>query len=304
MLCRVCAFWRMNWIDGCCWRRRPAAFKGWSGLHRGGGIPGGAGGPVSGQASPRRPGGGMGSGSVVRNAVVAFFITFLVVILARSSAGPSLTTVIDVARLGLPNKAAGVLFGALRSVFMLSILLNLVPGYERAGRTRIEVEASRLHARSGPHAPMVFPDPGSTKWVNRAMDSVRDEADRVLGNSVHAPQETRGDARRRSGTGCPRVVPRPCRCPVRSGPLSWHSPPVHDVAAGHQQVHREAFQKGDPPAFPQPRIRVVAGRFRCCRKELPARDWAPAMAGSGSKGPAETHVGDRGTLRPSSRARR
>ncbi|MCB0811622.1 MAG: CvpA family protein, partial [Flavobacteriales bacterium] len=52
----------------------------------------------------------------VRNAVVAFFITFLIVILAVHLLARFLTTVIDVAQLGLPNKAAGVLFGALRSV--------------------------------------------------------------------------------------------------------------------------------------------------------------------------------------------
>lgn len=119
----------------------------------------------------------------VRNAVVAFFITFLVVILAVHLLARFLTTVIDVAQLGLPNKAAGVLFGALRSVFMLSILLNLVAGYTRESwPDQDQVEASRLHAPVRSLAPMVFPDLGSTKWVDRAMDSVRDEADRVLGN--------------------------------------------------------------------------------------------------------------------------
>ena len=119
----------------------------------------------------------------VRNAVVAFFVTFLVVILAVHLLARFLTTVIDVAQLGLPNKAAGVLFGALRSVFVLSILLNLLAGYTReTWPGRDQVEASRLHAPVRSLAPMVFPELGSTKWVDRAIDTVRDEADRVLGN--------------------------------------------------------------------------------------------------------------------------
>jgi hypothetical protein len=40
-----------------------------------------------------------------------------------------LTTLVDIAQLSLPNKLAGVLFGAVRALFTLSVAFNLFMGY-------------------------------------------------------------------------------------------------------------------------------------------------------------------------------
>lgn len=76
-----------------------------------------------------------------------------------------LTTMIDIAR-GLPNKLAGVLFGALRKLFTLSVVLNLLAGYSAEAQPSIAVrEGSTLYAPSRAFAPLIVPVMGETEWI-------------------------------------------------------------------------------------------------------------------------------------------
>ncbi|HRD54079.1 MAG TPA: CvpA family protein, partial [Flavobacteriales bacterium] len=82
----------------------------------------------------------------VKHAAVAFLITFLLVLLLVVLVGHLLTKVIDLAQLSLPNKVAGVAFGALRSAFILSIALNLLHGWTEGRLPPADVrDASSLH---------------------------------------------------------------------------------------------------------------------------------------------------------------
>jgi len=85
-----------------------------------------------------------------------------------------ITTLVDIAQLSLPNKLAGLFFGALRQVFTLSVVFNLFAGCSRGGIPPREVcEASTLHAPVQAFAPLLVPALNGTKWVNRAVDEVR-----------------------------------------------------------------------------------------------------------------------------------
>lgn len=120
-------------------------------------------------------------GLAPKNAAVAFVITFVVILVAVHLLAKLLTTMIDIAQLGLPNKLAGVLFGALRKLFTLSVVLNLLAGYSAEAQPSIAVrEGSTLYAPSRAFAPLIVPVMGETKWVQRAMDVVKDEVGGAL----------------------------------------------------------------------------------------------------------------------------
>ena len=57
--------------------------------------------------------------------VVAFAITFIIIVLAIALAGKALTKLADFAALGFINKIAGGLFGALKIALILSVVLNI-----------------------------------------------------------------------------------------------------------------------------------------------------------------------------------
>jgi len=116
-----------------------------------------------------------------KNAAVAFLITFVVVLVAVHLLAKLLTTMIDIAQLGLPNKLAGVLFGALRKLFTISVVLNLLAGYSaEAQPSDVVREGSKLYAPVRAFAPLLVPVLGETKWVQRAMDVVKEEVGGAL----------------------------------------------------------------------------------------------------------------------------
>lgn len=92
--------------------------------------------------------------------VVAFAITFVIIVLAISLAGKALTKLADFAALGLLNKLLGGVFGTLKVGLTLSILLimfnklnNTLPFMEREN-----LEKSALYEPVKSLAPMIFPN--------------------------------------------------------------------------------------------------------------------------------------------------
>mgnify|MGYP000677744881 FL=1 len=92
--------------------------------------------------------------------IVAFAITFVIIVLAISLAGKALTKLADFAALGIINKLAGGLFGALKIGLILSVLLivfnklnNTLPFMEKE-----DLEESILYKPVKSLAPMIFPN--------------------------------------------------------------------------------------------------------------------------------------------------
>jgi membrane protein required for colicin V production len=92
--------------------------------------------------------------------VVAFAITFLVIIIAISLAGKALTKLADFAALGILNKLLGAVFGALKIGLILSIILlvfnkmnNTIPFVEED-----DLKGSILYEPVRSLAPMLFPN--------------------------------------------------------------------------------------------------------------------------------------------------
>lgn len=92
--------------------------------------------------------------------IVAFAITFVIIVLTISLAGKALTKLADFAALGIINKLAGGLFGALKIGLILSVLLivfnklnNTLPFMEKE-----DLEKSMLYKPVKSLAPMIFPN--------------------------------------------------------------------------------------------------------------------------------------------------
>ena len=92
--------------------------------------------------------------------IVAFAITFVIIVLAISLAGKALTKLADFASLGIINKLAGGVFGALKIGLILSVLLivfnklnNTLPFMEKE-----DLEESVLYEPVKSLAPMIFPN--------------------------------------------------------------------------------------------------------------------------------------------------
>ncbi|SDS32147.1 CvpA family protein [Winogradskyella sediminis] len=91
--------------------------------------------------------------------IVAFAITFVAIVLAISLAGKALTKLADFAALGIINKLAGGVFGALKIGLILSVLLgvfhkmnNTLPFMEDE-----DLEKSMLYTPVKSLAPIIFP---------------------------------------------------------------------------------------------------------------------------------------------------
>jgi membrane protein required for colicin V production len=112
------------------------------------------------------------------NTALAFLLTFLAVLLVVHLLARFLTTLIDIAQLGVPNKLAGIVFGMLRSAFSLSVALNLLVGYSEGAMPAEPVrEGSRTYAPLRAFAPLIVPVLGETKWVKDAVDAVKREVE-------------------------------------------------------------------------------------------------------------------------------
>ncbi len=117
-------------------------------------------------------------GLETKSSAIAFLVTFLIVLVGVHLLARFLTTLVDIAQLSLPNKVAGVLFGALRQAFTLSIALNLLAGY--SGDTLPPTEArtgSTLYYPVKAFSPLFIPALGQTKWLKHALDEVQEGVD-------------------------------------------------------------------------------------------------------------------------------
>ncbi|WP_296380258.1 CvpA family protein [Winogradskyella sp.] len=92
--------------------------------------------------------------------IVAFAITFVIIVLAISLAGKALTKLADFAALGIINKLAGGVFGVLKIGLILSVLLivfnklnNTLPFMDKE-----DLEESILYKPVKSLAPMIFPN--------------------------------------------------------------------------------------------------------------------------------------------------
>lgn len=92
--------------------------------------------------------------------IVAFTITFVMIVLAISLAGKALTKLADFAALGIINKLAGGVFGTLKIGLILSVLLivfnklnNTLPFMEKE-----DLEQSIFYKPVKSLAPIIFPN--------------------------------------------------------------------------------------------------------------------------------------------------
>ena len=92
--------------------------------------------------------------------LVAFAVTFIIIVLVISLIARILTKVANVVMLGLVNKLLGAAFGVLKSAFILSVLLMFVTALR--GRTQIldedTKENSALYPYIQPFAPLLLPN--------------------------------------------------------------------------------------------------------------------------------------------------
>jgi membrane protein required for colicin V production len=92
--------------------------------------------------------------------ITAFAITFVVIVLAIGLAGKALTKLADFAALGIINKVAGGVFGALKIALILSVVLNIFDKFNNT-ITLLDTdtkEASTLYKPVKSLVPMIFPN--------------------------------------------------------------------------------------------------------------------------------------------------
>ena len=92
--------------------------------------------------------------------IIAFAITFVIIVLTISLAGKALTKLADFAALGILNKLLGGVFGALKIGLILSVLLMV---FNKLNKTlpfieTQDLEDSVLYEPVKSLAPMVFPN--------------------------------------------------------------------------------------------------------------------------------------------------
>ncbi len=115
---------------------------------------------------------------------ISFLITVIIILVLVNLLGRALTKVIDIAQLSLPNKVAGTLFGAVRKVFVLSVVLNILfAKHDSAWAPSLEAQRrSVLFEPLRAVAPAIIPALGRTKWVKKAIEDVKREVSGSLGD--------------------------------------------------------------------------------------------------------------------------
>lgn len=91
--------------------------------------------------------------------IVAFSVTFLMIVLVIALAGKALTKLADFAALGIVNKLLGALFGALKITLILSVVLNIFDSMNSAIPMTDEqsIEDSVLYTPVKALMPAIFP---------------------------------------------------------------------------------------------------------------------------------------------------
>ena len=116
-----------------------------------------------------------------QNEAVSFLVTLVIIVLALHFIGIALTKVIDAAQLSIPNKLGGLVFGAVRKAFLLSVVLNvLFAKHNSAWAPSLDVQKeSALFGPLRAFAPAVIPALGETKWVKKALDDLKAEVEKI-----------------------------------------------------------------------------------------------------------------------------
>lgn len=91
--------------------------------------------------------------------IIAFAVTFLIIVLVIALAGKALTKLADFAALGILNKLLGALFGALKIAVILSVILHVFDSLNRAIPFTDEetIEDSVLYKPVKSLVPIIFP---------------------------------------------------------------------------------------------------------------------------------------------------
>ncbi len=115
-----------------------------------------------------------------QNEVVSFLITLIVIVIALHVLGIALTKALDVAQLSIPNKLGGLLFGAVRKAFLLSVVLNvLLAKHQRGWSPSLDAQQdSILFEPIRAIAPAVLPALGESEWLRKALQDITNGSDR------------------------------------------------------------------------------------------------------------------------------
>lgn len=91
--------------------------------------------------------------------IVAFAVTFIIIVLVIALAGKALTKLANFAALGIVNKLLGALFGALKVAVILSVFLNVFDSMNRAIPLTDDdsIKDSVLYAPVKSLIPKIFP---------------------------------------------------------------------------------------------------------------------------------------------------
>ncbi len=91
--------------------------------------------------------------------IVAFAVTFIIIVLAIALAGKALTKLANFAALGILNKLLGGVFGVLKIALILSVLLIVFDNLNSSMdfMNKKEIEESVLYKPVKSLAPMIFP---------------------------------------------------------------------------------------------------------------------------------------------------
>lgn len=92
--------------------------------------------------------------------IVAFAITFIIIVLAIALAGKALTKLADFAALGIINKILGGVFGALKIGLILSVILIVFDGLNKTipFASDADLDDSILYQPVKSLAPTIFPN--------------------------------------------------------------------------------------------------------------------------------------------------
>lgn len=107
--------------------------------------------------------------------IVAFAITFVIIVLTIAFAGKALTKLANFAALGILNKLLGGIFGGLKIALILSVILIIFDKMNRAipFANEEDLEASAFYKPVKSLVPMILPNILNTEEDN---DTTEDEA--------------------------------------------------------------------------------------------------------------------------------
>lgn len=111
------------------------------------------------------------------------FIVILLAVLALLHLAARLATKgMDLAGMGLPNKAAGALAGLVRALFVLSAVLNVVLAVDDKlpGTMRNTLKNSGMTKYVRPLAPLVVPELAEGKWLRGGLEDIKQQTEHVL----------------------------------------------------------------------------------------------------------------------------